>query len=484
MRLRGQLFVTAVALGTAVLTTITITVTGAQAGTASALAATPGGTLSDVISPSSGPTLNSSPLPPFPPANLTVTGTTGHSVTLSWTASRPGCCSVAGYRVLRYSQESSDPVGSEDVGNVTTATITANIQPAMTYRFAVVAYDSIGVHVSAPSNSVTAVTPSDPGSPSPSASAPPNPGAPTNVTATRVTSTSVTLTWTAPTPPGCCDVDSYDIAYYRIYNDYGWEQQVGNVTTATVTANIQPLAEYRFYVYAKDAQGHTTSSDPLELVTPIADTGDTTPPPAPTHLTATGYDGVSVQLSWTPPADTSDVTGYNVYSFDGVFVTALVGSTSDTRFTARVACTTSSYFVRSRDAAGNVSTAANSVALPGPRSCAPSSSAPPPPPTCRVSYANSEWPGGFVANIGITNTGGAAIDSWTLTYTLRGDQQITGSWGGTATQSGATVTLRNMPWNATIAPGATVYVGAQGTWHSSDAVPAAFAVNGSACTTS
>jgi len=99
-----------------------------------------------------------------------------------------------------------------------------------------------------------------------------------------------------------------------------------------------------------------------------------------------------------------------------------------------------------------------------------------------VGYTNAEWPGGFVATIRVTNTGQKAIDGWTLTYTLGGDQQVTASWGGTATQSGAAVTFHNAPWNASIAPGTTVYVGTQGSWRTSDAAPTAFAINGSACT--
>ncbi len=280
MRFRLQL-ATAVAVFAAVLAavlTAVLAATGAQAGTTGAVSPVPAGTISDIVSPSmssSPPPLNTSPLPPFPPGNLTVVTAASHFVTLSWTASRSGCCSVGGY-IVRYSEGSSDTVWTQDVGNVTTATITANIQPAMTYHFSVVAYDWIGGHVSAPSNSVTVPTPSDLSTPS--------------------------------TP----------------------------------------------------------------VVSPVS---------------------------------------------------------------------------------------------------------------CRVTYADqAQWAGGFVATITIANDGSTAFNDWVLGFTFGGDQKVVNAWGGTATQSGAQVTVRSVPWNATIPPHASVSVGMQGTWAASNAPPRAFTVNAGACT--
>jgi len=44
------------------------------------------------------------------------------------------------------------------------------------------------------------------------------------------------------------------------------------------------------------------------------------------------------------------------------------------------------------------------------------------------------------------------------------------------------VTATNAPYDRSIAPGASVSFGFQGTWHTSDASPTAFALNGSAGT--
>jgi hypothetical protein len=101
---------------------------------------------------------------------------------------------------------------------------------------------------------------------------------------------------------------------------------------------------------------------------------------------------------------------------------------------------------------------------------------------CHVTYVRqSEWPGGFVANVTVANTGGSTINGWTLGFTYPGDQNITSGWSATLSQSGRNVTATNLDYNRTIAPGSSVNFGIQGTWGSSDASPTAFTVNGAAC---
>jgi O-glycosyl hydrolase len=103
--------------------------------------------------------------------------------------------------------------------------------------------------------------------------------------------------------------------------------------------------------------------------------------------------------------------------------------------------------------------------------------------TCAVSYSTqSQWAGGFVANVNISNTGTAPINGWTLAFTFPGDQKITNAWNGVVTQSGENVSIKNQSYNATIAPGSSTSLGFQGTWTNSDAVPASFTVNGASCT--
>ena len=102
---------------------------------------------------------------------------------------------------------------------------------------------------------------------------------------------------------------------------------------------------------------------------------------------------------------------------------------------------------------------------------------------CQVAYAKtSEWPGGFTANVTISNTGTTAINGWTLKFSFPGDQKVTNAWNATVTQSGTAVTATNAGYNGTIAPGGNSSFGFQGTFTSNDSSPTAFTVNGAACT--
>jgi len=105
------------------------------------------------------------------------------------------------------------------------------------------------------------------------------------------------------------------------------------------------------------------------------------------------------------------------------------------------------------------------------------------PGTCHVVYTrNSEWPGGWTAQVVINNTGTTAINGWSLTFTWGGDQKVTQNYNGGFSQTGTTATLTNASYNGTIAPGGSVTDGFQGSWTSNDTGPSGFAVNGSTCT--
>jgi endo-1,4-beta-xylanase len=102
--------------------------------------------------------------------------------------------------------------------------------------------------------------------------------------------------------------------------------------------------------------------------------------------------------------------------------------------------------------------------------------------TCHVTYTkNSEWPGGFTAQVVIANTGTTTINGWSLTFSFPGDQKVTSNFNGGFSQTGENVTLTNASYNGTIAPGSSITDGFQGTWTSSDANPTSFSINGTAC---
>jgi hypothetical protein len=101
---------------------------------------------------------------------------------------------------------------------------------------------------------------------------------------------------------------------------------------------------------------------------------------------------------------------------------------------------------------------------------------------CRVTYGTNVWNNGFTANVTVANTGSSAVNGWALGFTLPSGQAITGSWNTALSGSTGAVTARNVSYNAGIAPGTSTSFGFQGTYSGSFARPAAFTLNGSACT--
>jgi len=100
---------------------------------------------------------------------------------------------------------------------------------------------------------------------------------------------------------------------------------------------------------------------------------------------------------------------------------------------------------------------------------------------CGVTYSvASQWPGGFTANVAVTNLGDP-VSSWTLTWSYGNGQQITQAWSATVSQSGGQVTARNASYNGNIATGATTTFGFNGSWNGSNAAPTTFALNGTTC---
>ncbi|MFI7661229.1 cellulose binding domain-containing protein [Micromonospora parva] len=310
---------------------------------------------------------------------------------------------------------------------------------------------------------------------------PPSP--PTNLTASEVRTGSITLTWTAATS-SCCAITGYDITYYQEFGDVILSATAGAVTTTTITAHVGPGMQLSFRMIARDSLGQRSNwSDRLTVVTPVTDTGpDATPPSAPQNLTVGEVTASTVALSWSPSTDNVGVLGYNVYRFDGWFTSRLIATVPGTTYTASLPTSTplrDLYYVRARDAVGNVSIASNTVEMP----TTPTTPPPPPPATCRVTYRNqSEWAGGFVATATVHNLGAAPVDGWTVTFSYPGDQQVTSGWNATIGQSGATVTARNVDWNRVLAPDGSATFGIQGRWGVSDAPPTGFSLNGAPCT--
>lgn len=358
------------------------------------------------------------------------------------------------------------------LGTALSAAPAADAAAPAAYPGVIPAPRAAAVSVAEPTGTAPPTPPSTP------STSPVPPGAPTNLTASEVRSASVTLTWTAATP-GCCAIAGYDITYYQEFGDIVFSTSVGAVTSTTITSHLGSGQQYTFRLIARDSLGQRSNwSNALTVVTPVTDTGpDTTPPTAPQNLTVGEVTASTGTLSWSPSTDDAGVLGYNVYRFDGWFTSQLVATVPGTTYTTDLPASTSlrnQYYVRARDAVGNVSIASNTVTLP---------TTPPPPSTCRVTYRNqSEWQGGFVATATVHNAGAASIDGWAVTFSFPGDQQVTSAWNATIGQTGTTVTARNVDWNRVLAPNGSATFGVQGRWSASDAPPTAFSLNGVTCT--
>jgi len=102
--------------------------------------------------------------------------------------------------------------------------------------------------------------------------------------------------------------------------------------------------------------------------------------------------------------------------------------------------------------------------------------------SCTVDYSvTSQWDTGFGASVTIKNAGSDPINGWNLGWAYVDGQKITQLWNGTYTQTGATVSVRNLNWNANIPAAGSVNFGFNGSKGSANRAPTDFSVNGTAC---
>ncbi|MDR7279553.1 glycoside hydrolase family 9 protein [Catenuloplanes atrovinosus] len=99
---------------------------------------------------------------------------------------------------------------------------------------------------------------------------------------------------------------------------------------------------------------------------------------------------------------------------------------------------------------------------------------------CTVAFRrHGAWPGGFTAQVTVTNRGTAAIGGWRLGWDLPDGQTVDRAWNAQVTQKGTSVTATAYPWNSAIRPGAAVTFGFNG--KGTGAAPTLFRLNGTVC---
>ena len=176
------------------------------------------------------------------------------------------------------------------------------------------------------------------------------PTAPTNLAATPASTTQINLSWTAST-------DNVGVTGYRVERCQGVScsnfAQIG--TSAGTSFSDSGLAQSTAYSYRVRATNAAGNLGGYSNTASATTQGDTTPPSAPTNLTATAASSTQINLSWTASTDNVGVTGYRVERCQGSGCSsfAQIGSPAGTSFndSGLLASTAYSYSVRATDAA-------------------------------------------------------------------------------------------------------------------------------------
>ncbi len=238
---------------------------------------------------------------------------------------------------------------------------------------------------------------------------------PPTLVASNTTASSTLLSWSGAT-------DNIAVTSYSIFRN---GILIGTSTTTNYTATgLSAASTFSFTVKARDADGNLSIDSNSVSVTTLS--ADTTPPSAPALSNSlTGIN--STFLSWTAATDNIAVVSYDVYR-NGVF---LVNRTTTTYLVnGLTASTPYTFFVRAKDAAGNVSSNSNVVNV---TTLAPDV-LPPTPPTLSASLTTStstvlSWSGATDNNgvtaydvyRGVTLIGTTAL----LTFTVTGLSPLT-----------------------------------------------------------
>ncbi|WP_405699485.1 glycoside hydrolase family 18 chitinase [Streptomyces sp. NBC_01383] len=92
----------------------------------------------------------------------------------------------------------------------------------------------------------------------------------------------------------------------------------------------------------------------------------------------------------------------------------------------------------------------------------------------------SDWGSGFEGQWTVKNTGTTALSSWTIEWDFPSGTGVGSAWDATVTSSGNHWTAKNLSWNGSVAPGASVSFGFNGTGSGSGSATGC-KLNGASC---
>jgi chitinase len=161
----------------------------------------------------------------------------------------------------------------------------------------------------------------------------------------------VTLSWGAST-------DDHGVTAYKLYFGSFYLGDFSDTSLALI--GFKTGTPYVFTVKAVDAAGNISVASNQATVL-LSAGADTTPPTAPTNLTATNVGSTSVSLRWTASTDDVGVVVYQIFA-NGTVVATVPSSTSGTVYNL-TSGNVYTFTVKASDAAGNTSQASNAIAV-------------------------------------------------------------------------------------------------------------------------
>ncbi|HEU4734446.1 MAG TPA: glycoside hydrolase family 6 protein [Kofleriaceae bacterium] len=304
------------------------------------------------------------------------------------------------------------------------------------------------------------------------------PAAPATFTATAASSSQVNLTWSAVAPPANCSV-SYNL-YRSTTSGFtpSAATQIASGLTTTSFSDAGRAASTTYFYIVEVVDGAGTAIARASATTPGGGGTCTTVAAAVTNLAATATSSSQISLTWSAAAapPSCSVT-YSVHrsttaNFTPSASTLIAsGLTTTSNVSTGLAPSTTYFFaIVVDDAAGSSPPARTSATTGGGGTTG-----------CHVGYTVvNAWNTGFQVSLSIQNTSATPLNGWTLTWSFPGGQQVSSLWNGGLTQTGASVSVASLSYNATIAAGAS-YNDVGFTANGTSALPTDFAINGVRC---
>jgi hypothetical protein len=205
---------------------------------------------------------------------------------------------------------------------------------------------------------------------------------------------------------------------------------------------------------------------PANSITLLVVTRDNQPPSAPGTPVASNITTNGFTVTWPPATDNVGVVRYTVVASPGGDV-VFTGSTAATTFTFTNLNPGVTYRVgvHAHDAAGGTSPVSPQIfvqTLPVNQT------------RCTATYrVATAWPGGFLAEVTVRNTGTVALTGWTVRWTYPAGVRVEQLWNGTLVTNAPNVSVRNAVWNGSLPPNQATTFGLIGSQSSPHTAPTA-----------